>query len=55
MNFIQCIEVLKRNAAIFNLMQCVKVLGGVNMVEPYERTLRNNGNFASESLVKKSD
>jgi hypothetical protein len=36
-------------------MQCVKVLRGVKMAKPCERTLRNHRRNANKSLVEKSN
>jgi hypothetical protein len=41
--------------SILNLIYCVKVLRGVKMAEPCERTLRNCKRNVNESLVEKSD
>jgi hypothetical protein len=39
--------------SVLNLIQCVKVLRGVKMAEPCERTPRNRRRNANESLVEK--
>jgi hypothetical protein len=40
--------------SVLNLIQYVKVLKGVKMAEPCERTLRKHRRNANESLVEKS-
>jgi hypothetical protein len=35
--------------SVLNLIQCVKVLRGVKMAEPFQRTLRNHRRNANES------
>jgi hypothetical protein len=41
--------------SVLNLIQCVKVLRGVKMAGPCERTLRHHRRNANESLVEKSN
>jgi hypothetical protein len=41
--------------SVLNLIQCAKVLRGVKMAEPCERTVRNHRRNANESLMEKSD